>query len=434
MSDFSVAIVGRPNVGKSHLFNLLLGKRKAIVDETPEVTRDRLLARLSYKKREFTLIDTGGISLNKKDTLSKKILEQTTWAIREANLLVLVCDVKDGVVPLDIEISNLLRKFKKGVTLVVNKVDNDRLKTYVDEFYSLGLGKPLAVSATNKIGIGELLEEITAHIPLTTESQSARTDIIKIAIIGRPNVGKSSFLNCLLGQERVIVSEIPGTTRDSIDTFFEKEGQKIMLIDTAGITHKKKLRDRVSFFGRVRTLESIRRSDVCLILLDAKEGLINDDIGIINTVIEEGRCCIIVVNKWDLLKGVLATEYEMHIRRGLPILRDYPIIFVSAKTGFNVLKTLEIANSIFRNLFLRIPQKKLDDFLKEFVLKRLPPSLLSSKGAQGIKMSQFSIRPTSFFIESKRKNLIKKETLKFIENRMRENFNFFGTPIRIFLK
>ncbi len=434
MSDFSVAIVGRPNVGKSYLFNLLLGKRKAIVDESPGVTRDRLLARLRYKKREFTLIDTGGISLNKKDTLSKKILEQTTWAIREASLLVLVCDVKDGVVPLDIEISNLLRKFEKKVVLVVNKVDNDKLKTYIDEFYSLGLGKPLAVSATNRIGIRELLEEITAHIPLTTEGQSARTDIMKIAIIGRPNVGKSSFLNYLLGQERVIVSEIPGTTRDSIDTFFEKDGQKIMLIDTAGLTHKKKLKDKISILGRVRTLESIRRSDICLVLIDAKEGMVREDINIINRVLEEGKCCIIVVNKWDLLKGVLPAEYEAHIIRTLPSLKNYPVIFVSAKTGFNVFKTLGIANSVFKNALFYIPQEKLDIFLTDFILKKVPSSLLTGRVAKDLRMSQSSIKPPSFFIEAKKRNPIKKEILKYIENKMRENFGFFGTPVSIFLK
>lgn len=433
MPDFQVAIVGRPNVGKSCLFNSLIGKRRSITDETPGITRDRVSAAVKCKDKSFTITDTGGITLSKRDSLNRKILDQTTQAIKEADLLIFVCDVREGLLPLDIEVSNLIRKSAKEVILVINKVDSLKYNDYVNEFYQMGLGEPMAVSATCRLGIEKLLDEISVRVP-DSDVTRVKGENVKVAIVGRPNVGKSSFLNYILKTERVIVNESPGTTRDSVDTYFSADNINFLLIDTAGIVHKKKIKDKISVFGRTKTIESITRADVCLLLIDAREGLVNDDIGIFNTVIERGKCCVIVANKFDLLEKVVSREYEDYLIKSLPPLRDYPIVPASAKNGSNVLKALQIANSVFENSASRIPQDRLNEFLGSIMTGKTGAYLKNDIDKKNIRLSQDLINPSVFLIKTKRKGLLKKETLKYIENRLRESFNLFGIPIRVILK
>jgi GTP-binding protein len=433
MPDFQVVIIGRPNVGKSYLFNSLLGKRRSITDETPGVTRDRISATVKCGKKSFIIIDTGGISLSKGDSLNRKILDQTTQAIKEADLLILVCDVREGLLPMDIEVSNLLRKSAKEVILVVNKVDSLKFNAYVDEFYELGLGEPMAVSATCRLGIEQLLDKISERIPHLAITR-AKEKNVKVAIIGKPNVGKSSFLNYILKMERVIVSEFPGTTRDSVDTYFSADNINFLLIDTAGLVHKRKIKDKISVFGRTKTIESIIRADVCLLLIDAREGLVNDDIRIFNTVIERGKCCVIIANKFDLMDKVESREYEDYLIKSLPPLRDYPIVPASAKSGSNVLKALRVANSVFENSASRIPQDKLDEFLGSIMTRKTGGYIKNDIDKKNVKLSQDLINPATFLVKTKRKGLFKKETLRYIENRLRESFNLFGFPIKVLLK
>lgn len=432
MPDFQVAIIGRPNVGKSYLFNSLLGKRRSITDETPGVTRDRISATVKCGKKSFIIIDTGGITLSKGDSLNRKILDQTTQAIKEAGLLILVCDVREGLLPLDIEVSNLLRKSAKEVILVVNKVDSLRFNAYVDEFYELGLGEPMAVSAMCRLGIEQLLDKISERIPHLAITR-AKEKNVKVAIVGKPNVGKSSFLNYILKMERVIVSEFPGTTRDSVDTYFSAGNINFLLIDTAGLVHKKKIKDKISVFGRTKAIESIIRADVCLLLIDAREGLVNDDIRIFNTVIERGKCCVIIANKFDLMDKVESKEYEDYLIESLPPLRDYPIVPASAKSGSNVLKALRVANSVFENSTSRIPQDKLDEFLGSIMTGKTGGYIKNDIDKKSVILSQDLINPATFLVKTKKKGLFKKETLRYIENRLRESFNLFGFPIKVIL-
>lgn len=425
---FSVCIVGRPNVGKSTLFNRIIGRRKAVVHETDGTTRDRIEAIYEEESVRFRLIDTGGFVKSAPDKISSLVKRQIEEAVSEADLLLFLCDAKTGVAAQDEEMVPILRRCSKKVFLVVNKADNKELeKDSIYDFYRLGLGEPYAVSALHNRGIGKLIDDISKT--LSVEEKGKDEEIIcNIAIVGRPNVGKSLFLNTLLKKERVIVDEKPGTTRDSIDTYLKKDDDLYLLIDTAGIRHKRKVKEPVDFYGMSRSMEAIRRSGLSFLLIDGYDGLRNDDIRIFNFIMECGKCCALVVNKWDLVKNIQMAAYKDAIISRCPTTAHYPIVFASAKTGRNVLSCLDMVKHIVANASQTIETKELNAFLSS--VKRLSYKR-GGKTPRLYYMVQTSARPPAFLIFVNNPRLITKDYTKFIEGMLRKGYNFFGTPIRI---
>lgn len=426
-----IALVGRPNVGKSRLFNRIAGKRKAIVESVAGTTRDRIYKDIKWKEKYFTLIDTGGLDLSAPEGIKMLAKKQTQIAIDEADILVLVCDLTQGITPLDQEIATLLRKTNKKTVLAVNKVDTASLEPEAFEFYSLGLGQPLAVSAIHGNGVEELLKNITDEIAFVGIEKQKQA--IRVAITGRPNVGKSSFLNCILKEERAVVDEHPGTTRDSIDTYFEKANSAYILIDTAGIRHKKKVKEVVEYFGFARAKESIRRSDVCLILIDAQEGLVSDDLSLISYIQQEGRGMILVANKWDMVQDVTESDYKEYLRRRANFLNNIPIIFTSSLTGQNVIKSLGLVCNVEKNSRHTIDTKSLNQILRT-ISKRTPPPVREGKRPRLGYISQIGVKPPTFIIFSTMPKQIPQGYLNFVENKIRKGFNFEGVPLKIILK
>lgn len=424
----TVAIVGRPNVGKSSLFNRILGERKAIVEPLSGTTRDRLYATCQWSGKVFRLIDTGGFILAPTQEMLKMIVFQVRCAIEEAEQLLFVCDVTSGIVPMDQEIASVLRKSNKPTILAVNKADNKGLAQAAVDFYQLGLGVPFAVSALHGLGIGELLDEIT--MGLQPQEYAREKAPIKIAIVGRPNVGKSSLLNCILQEERVIVDESPGTTRDAIDTPFSKDGIDYLLIDTAGIRHKRKLKEAVAFYGISRARQSINRSDLCLVLLDGFQGPTADDLKILDLVHKQGKGCVVIVNKWDLVKGVERKDYEEALKRRAPFINFAPILFTSALTGMGVFEAIEAAPKIAQNRSATIKATILNEELGRFQRAR-PIPVRSGKRPRLYYITQIGTKPPTFLIFARYPKLIRTEYMRYIENRLRERFALEGTPIRI---
>lgn len=421
-----VCIVGRPNVGKSMLFNRIIGSRKAVVHETSHTTRDRIEAVYEQDEKSFLLVDTGGFMKSAPDRIAYFVKRQIEGAISEAEILLFVCDVKSGVTPQDEEIVPLLRKTNKKVFLVVNKVDNKELEGSIYDFYRLGLGDPYPVSAAHNLGVEKLLSDILKSVgPVKGREEKA---VYKIAIAGRPNVGKSLFLNNILKEERAIVDESPGTTRDSIDTVFRKDETVYLLIDTAGIRHKRKVKEAVDVYSIMRSKEAIERSDVVFLLIDGYEGLRNDDVKIFNFITDSGKCCVIVVNKWDLVKGIPMADYKNAIIRRTPPMDYYPIVFASAKTGRNVLSSIDMVKYVMENAKKKIATGELNKFLNK----------MKSASFHGMKrppriyyMVQRSAAPPVFlaFVDDLR--LATTNCTNFIEGALRKEFFFMGTPIKI---
>ncbi|MBI4681311.1 MAG: ribosome biogenesis GTPase Der [Nitrospirae bacterium] len=426
-----VAIVGRPNVGKSSLFNRFVGKRKAIVDKVSGITRDRLYETIQWEDRSFRLVDTGGMIPKDKGRLSSLILKQVEMAIDESVLVLFLLDVKDGITPIDWQIADLLRKRGCKVILVVNKVDTDNYSLKVLDFYELGLGEPYSISALHGLGIGDLLDRITDSLGKAgDEKEDGDIDRIKIAIVGRPNVGKSSFLNYLLQEDRVIVDAAPGTTRDSIDTLFEKDGNKFIVIDTAGIRHKSKIKEVLDVYSMSRSLESIRHSDVNLVMLDAVQGVTVEDLKIINTVEKEGKGIEIVLNKWDLVKDVRMEHYEKSIRNRARFLDYAPILFTSCLTGRNCLKAIDLSAEIFKNSSRTVKTPELNEALQEIQKSRSSP-FRSGRTLKLHYITQAGIRPPKFMIFVNNKKMVKPDHAKFIEHHLRRAFDWTGSPIRL---
>ena len=426
-----VAIVGRPNVGKSSLFNRFVGKRKAIVDRISGITRDRLYETIQWKGRSFRLVDTGGMIPKDKGRLSGLILKQVGMAIDESALVLFLLDVKDGITPIDWQIADLLRKRGCKVILVVNKVDTDNYSLKVLDFYELGLGEPFSISALHGLGIGDLLDRITDSLGKAgDEEEAGEIDRIKIAIVGRPNVGKSSFLNYLLQEDRVIVDAAPGTTRDSIDTLFEKDGNKFIVIDTAGIRHKSKIREVLDVYSMSRSLESIRHSNINLVMLDAVQGVTVEDLKIINTVEKEGKGIEIVMNKWDLVKDVRMEHYEKSIRNRARFLDYAPILFTSCLTGRNCLKAIDLSAVIFKNSSMTLKTPELNEALQKIQKSRSSP-FRSGRTLKLHYITQAGIRPPKFMIFVNNKKMVKPDHAKFIEHHLRRAFDWTGTPIRL---
>jgi len=431
----TICIVGRPNVGKSSLFNRLLGERRAVVVERSGTTRDRVAAFLSVGKADAKLVDTGGYVEDDKDELTLQIKEQIYRAMEEAAVVLLVTDVISGITPADLEIAAMLRKFSKPVLLVANKADNEKLKNETVEFFQLGFGDPLPVSCLHGRGMRDLKKRLFESIAksVSKEGGTWQEHCMKIAVVGRPNVGKSSFVNNLLKRERVIVSEIPGTTRDSIDTYFSYEGNKYILVDTAGIRHRRKIKSAADTYSIMRSKESIKKADVVMLLLEAAEGVTKDDLGILDIIEENGKACLMLVNKWDLAKkagGITMEDYEKHLDYASSRISKFPLSFISAKTGRNVLNTLSLARVLDANLDLKISTP----YLNRLFEKNDPSNVPVSRRKERPKFRyivQSSQRPMEFIYFVSDPSGVLTAHLSYIENQLRSNLPLKGIPIKI---
>ena len=425
-----VAVVGRPNVGKSTLFNKLAGKRISIVEDTPGVTRDRIFTEVEWLNKYFTLIDTGGIEPENDDIILTQMRNQAMLAMDMAHVIVFVVDGKSGITSADREVGLMLRKTNKPVILAVNKIDNMNLMDNIYDFYELGLGEPHAISSANAMGLGDLLDVIVENFPegLNTEYNE---DIIRVAITGKPNAGKSSILNKILGEDRVIVSPIAGTTRDAVDTYFEKGDQQYLLIDTAGIRRKSKVYERVEKFSVLRSMSAVSRADVVLIVIDATEGVTEQDTKVAGIAHEEGKGCIFVINKWDLVEKDNKTlgNYTNEIRDMFPFMNYAPILFVSAKTNQRMSKILDTVDIVAAEHSKRVSTSQLNDVIGEAVMLNQPPS---DKGKR-LKIyygAQTGVKPPKITLYINNKELTHFSYQRYLENKIRENFGFEGTSMQ----
>ena len=430
-----VAIVGRPNVGKSALFNRLVGKKVSIVEDTPGVTRDRIYSDAEWRGRQFLMIDTGGIEPTEDDELLVNMRRQAQAAIELAHVTIFVVDLKTGVTAADAEIASMLQKSRKPVVLAVNKTDRvGELPADFYEFYNLGLGDPIAVSALQSLGLGDLLDEAYKYFPAEEEADED-DDIIRVAVIGRPNAGKSSLINQITGEERVIVSDIPGTTRDAVDTYVEYGGVKYLFIDTAGIRRKSKVDEKIEKFSVIRAFAAVDRADVCLIVIDGNEGIAEQDAKIAGYAHEEGKASVVLVNKWDLVSKETGTmnEYKKRVREQLSFMTYAPIEFISAKTGSRVDKIYPIINNVAKMHSTRIKTGALNDIINEATLKVQPPS---DKGKR-LKIyyaTQPSAKPPTFVIFVNNKDLAHFSYIRYLENQIRDAFSLEGTPVRFIIR
>ena len=427
-----VAIVGRPNVGKSMLFNKLCGQRLSIVEDTPGVTRDRLYAECEWAGRTFDIVDTGGIEPGTDSEILAFMRRQAEIAIDNATVVVFVCDIKTGMTASDQEVAGMLLRSQKPVVLAVNKMDSvGRENPDIYEFYNLGLGDPIAVSAVHGHGTGDLLEECIKYFP-PEEEEEEQDDTIKVAVIGKPNVGKSSLVNRILGQERVIVSNVAGTTRDAIDSYFENKQGKYVFIDTAGMRKKSKVDDRIEKFSVLRSTMAIERSDVCLIMIDANEGVTEQDTKVAGLAHEAGKACIIVVNKWDAIEkdGKTMDHMREDIRRDLSYMTYAPIVFISALTGQRVDRLFELINYVNDQSAMRITTGMLNTLLADATARVQPPT---DKGRR-LKiyyMTQVGVRPPHFVCFCNDARLFHFSYQRYLENQIRSTFGLEGTPVRL---
>ena len=425
-----VAIVGRPNVGKSTLFNRIAGERISIVEDTPGVTRDRIYADAEWLDHHFTLIDTGGLEPDSDDMMLKHMYSQAEIAISSADVILFVVDVRTGMTDMDMQVANILRKADKPVVLAVNKVDDlAKYGMQVYEFYSLGLGDPFGVSGGQMIGLGDLLDEVVKHFP-ADKDDSAEDDAIKVAIIGKPNVGKSSLVNRILGENRVIVSDVAGTTRDAIDSEYELNGQKYVFIDTAGMRRKAKIKESIEKYSIIRAVAAVERADVCILMINAVEGITEQDTKVAGIAHEAGKAVIIAVNKWDLIEKDNHTmnKFLKDIDTEFKYLSYAPRIFISAATGQRVTKLFELITMVSENNSRRIATGMLNDVLIEAMAMNQPPA---EKGKQLriYYMTQVSVKPPTFVLLVNDTELLHFSWKRYLENQLRDAFGFVGTPI-----
>jgi len=436
MSKPVVAIVGRPNVGKSSLFNAIAGEPIAIVKDTPGVTRDRIYADCTWLDRAFTLIDTGGIEPDSGDQMLKHMREQAEIAIETADVIILLTDVRMGLSDPDYKVADMLRRSKKPVVLAVNKVDSfKKFENDVYEFYNLAMGDPVPVSATSRLGIGDLLEAVAAHWPEETEAAGEEDDRPHVAVIGKPNVGKSSIINRLLGENRVIVSDVAGTTRDAIDTVVEHEGQEYVFIDTAGLRRKSKIKEDIERYSIIRTVTAVERADVVLMVIDAAEGVSEQDAKIAGIAHERGKGIVVVVNKWDLVEKTDKTmkEFTEKIRSTLSFMPYAEFLFISAETGQRMHKLFETIDMVRQNQTLRIQTGVLNEIITEACVMQQPPS---DKGHR-LKIfygSQVAVKPPTFVLFVNSKELMHFSYQRYIENQIRQAFGFRGTMLRFIIR
>lgn len=428
-----VAIVGRPNVGKSTLFNRLIGERQAIVDEQSGVTRDRTYGRSVWNGIEFNLIDSGGYVRGSEDVFEGEIRKQVKIAIEEATVILFVVDVSSGIMGSDEEVAELLRKSQKPIFIVVNKVDNGDRISEATEFYGLGLGEYYCISSINGSGTGELLDDVVKH--LSSEKEETKSHLPRFAIVGRPNVGKSSLTNALLGQERNIVTNVAGTTRDTVDSHYNAFGFEFTLIDTAGIRRKKSVHEDVEFYSVLRSIKAIEGCDVCVLMIDATIGMEQQDISILGLAQKNHKGIVILVNKWDLIeKDTMSTkEYSEKILEKLSPFKDVDILFVSALTKQRIHKALETAIQVHKNRLTRIPTKKLNDLMLPIIESNPPPAIKHHY----VKIKYVTQLPTyfpSFAFFCNHPKYVREDYRRFLENKLREHFNFTGVPIAIYMR
>ena len=428
-----IAVVGRPNVGKSTLFNRLIGKRQAITDETSGVTRDRHYGKSTWNGFDFSVIDTGGYVTNSEDVFEEEINKQVMLAIDESDVILFLVDVKNGITDLDESIGKLLKRTKKPVMLVVNKVDNSAQHNDTFEFYSLGLGDLYPISSTNGSGTGDLLDEVVKHF--NTKDDEEDLGIPKYAIVGRPNAGKSSLINALVGEDRNIVTDVAGTTRDSIHTRYTKFNQDFLIIDTAGLRKKTKVTDDLEFYSVMRAVRSIEESDVCLLMIDATRGLEAQDLNIFYLIEKNKKGVVVIVNKWDLIEKDTHTtkEFEEKIRAKLAPFNDVPIIFTSALTKQRIHKVLETAIEVYENRVKKIPTSKLNEYMLG-VIEAFRPPAIKGKFVKIKYVTQLPIHAPAFAFYCNMPQYIKDPYKRFLENRLREEYDFTGVPIQIFIR
>jgi GTP-binding protein len=430
-----IAIVGRPNVGKSTLFNRLAKKRKAIVEDEPGVTRDRIYADALYEDQPFILIDTGGFEPAAKAPILKQVREQAEAAIQEADLILFLMDGQGGLNPADMEVAHYLRKVAKPVFYVVNKIDGQRQEDEVIDFYRLGVPTLYSISAAHGRGVTDLMDEVFKFLPPPLQQEEREEGEIRVALVGRPNVGKSSLLNKLIGRPRAVVDSTPGTTRDAIDTPFNREGQKYIFIDTAGIRRKSKVSERLEKYMALRALRSLERCHVALILLDGFEGLTEQDARIAEFAEENGRALIFVVNKWDLVEKETLTleKYKKRIRKEIKTLDYVPILFISALTGQRVSKIFESIDAIISEHRKRIATAEMNQWLQEIV-RTNPPPLAGGRTIKLYYISQVGTAPPSFVLFTNEPRGVTESYLRYLMRQLRERYGFSGTPLRILLR
>lgn len=435
MSKPIVAIVGRPNVGKSTLFNALAGEKISIVKDTPGVTRDRIYADVNWLDKSFTLIDTGGIEPDSRDIILSQMREQAQIAIDTADVIIFITDVRQGLVDSDAKVADMLRRSGKPVILVVNKVDNfDKFIMDTYEFYNLGIGEPVPVSATGKLGIGDMLEKVVEHFDEDAED-GEEEDIPKIAVVGKPNVGKSSLINKLIGESRVIVSDIAGTTRDAIDTKVEWKDKEYIFIDTAGLRRKSKIKEELERYSIIRTVTAVERADVVVMMIDATEGVTEQDAKIAGIAHERGKGIIIAVNKWDAIEKNDKTIYKFtnKVREVLSYMPYAEIIFISAETGQRIPKLFETIDMVLENQTLRVQSGVLNEIMTEAVAMQQPPSD-KGKRLKLFYITQVAVKPPTFVIFVNDKELMHFSYTRYLENKIRDTFGFKGTSLKFIIR
>ncbi len=435
MSKPIVAIVGRPNVGKSTLFNALAGEKISIVKDTPGVTRDRIYTDITWLDMNFTLIDTGGIEPESSDVILSQMREQALIAMETADVIIFLTDVKQGLVDADSKVADMLRRSRKPVVLVVNKVDDfNKMMPDVYEFYNLGIGEPIPISAGQRLGIGDMLEEVTSHFTdeMLEEEEDERP---RIAVVGKPNVGKSSLINKLLGENRVIVSNVAGTTRDAIDTEVIHNGKEYIFIDTAGIRRKSRIKEEIERYSIIRTVSAVERADVVIIMIDAEEGVTEQDAKIAGIAHDRGKGIIVAVNKWDAIEKNDKTiyEYTNKIKNTLSFMPYAEMLFISAQTGQRVNKLFEVIEAVIENHALRIATGVLNEIVSEAVAMQQPPSD-KGKRLKIYYITQVAVKPPTFVIFVNDKNLMHFSYLRYLENRIRDAFGFKGTSLKFFVR
>ncbi|WP_138203261.1 ribosome biogenesis GTPase Der [Haloimpatiens lingqiaonensis] len=434
MSKPIVAIVGRPNVGKSTLFNKLAGERISIVDDKPGVTRDRIYAQSEWLNNKFTIIDTGGIEPERDDIIVKQMRRQAQIAIETCDVIMFVVDGKEGLTAADYEVAQMLRKSKKPVVLVVNKIDKVMDEDNKYEFYNLGLGEPNAISASQALGLGDMLDQVIAHFP-KLEDEEEEDEFIRIAFVGRPNVGKSSLINRILGEDRNIVSDIPGTTRDSVDSYIETEEGKFILVDTAGIRRKSKVKEEIERYSVIRSLTAVEKADICVLMIDAEEGVSDQDEKIIGYAHEMNKAIMVVVNKWDLIEKDDKTlnKFKLDFQTNLSFMPYAPYLFISAKTGQRSHKVLSMCKECYNNYCKRISTGVLNEVVNRAVLMQEPP-VVGSKRLKIYYATQVGIKPPTFVFFVNDVSTLHFSYQRYLENQLRESFEFKGTGIKLIFR
>lgn len=431
-----VAIVGRPNVGKSTLFNRLIESREAIIHETSGVTRDRHYGKSNWNGKEFSIIDTGGYIMGSDDAFEGEIRKQVALAIEEADSIIFLVDVKEGLTPMDEDVADMLRRTEKKVLLVANKVDNTKRAFDDAEFYSLGLGDIFSISAINGSGTGDMLDELVKDYEIEDEEEDVELGLPKITVVGRPNVGKSSLINALIGQERNIVTDVSGTTRDSLNTRYNLFGFDFVIVDTAGVRKKGKVSEDIEFYSVMRSIRSIESSDICILMLDASEGLESQDLNLFSLIQRNHKGVVVVVNKWDLIEKETNTskEFEEKIRRKIAPFNDVPIIFTSVINKQRIFKVLETAKQVFENRTRRITTSRLNEDILPIVKEQNPPPAYKGKLVKIKYITQLKTAYPQFVFYCNLPQYIKEPYKRFVENRMRELYDFNGVPVIIYFR